>query len=839
MQFDQNTIILLGVGVLVILTIVYLLCCHHDDEADQFPRKNGRVEKRVLTNKNCAAFLVLCLAGMAGCLYWGFLYGNPKRLTHGTDWQGLVCGYDEAVADKKFLYFCGSPERHAEKAQNVAGKYASFPQFILQGSTTCVASCPKDNTQSIQCLMPAFHNFSLQKSGKLGELTNVETLDLTVTQSVMTQPSYATEEFGGRYCVPDSKLAPALHETVINGPFKSIRGMLAFGGLLDAIFLLALSALLALILSWGYFMMLKRCAGCIIFISMVLASMLLLAIGLVLLWVVFIDPVNPPNDYAKLNPIFSVYEGAEAKTYSIVLGMILTMAGAVIGCLAATSTGHIDEMIGIIDASLECMKDNGSFAFFYPIAQASTIIGIFVFFILSIPYVASLALLDNARIKMDGHSIQGLQRHWSKSYLDNYALTFYVLCCWWILEMYIQYTNFVIAYVVSKWYFVPVEPKKEVNAGLNSLAGGTGKHVKVRVGGLDQAYGDRQGVVQHGPKGEKMLVVPVGRKAPGLARYANVGEQMTYKKKAAKISDAAWVLGGNFAALSKHMGSIAIGAPVIAILRPFRLFSQCLSGFLNRNSPDPMKGPGFDTHPGTANLKGCFALFSACLDQVVGQYSKNAYVELVLGGGKSGHGDGNALGEFGAACEESFKFLVTCGGSVAYLHGAMLMYEAIGCISITAFCGWTVLVVQDKVDWFNDQTSGWYIEDKNASAFAACVVAFVVSYSWMSLWNQSADVLLYCVAWNRRQLHLGHEFDMDHHDIIASPGDVCPNAMRYLIPAYELDAHYEDGVHAHGVGQMGAIIAAMEHGAMSKPGAPNYSTGMGSVFATGTKALGS
>jgi hypothetical protein len=784
-------------------------------------------QERELTNRKCAGCLVICLALMGGILFWSFEYGNPKRLTHGTDWQGLICGYDEAVLDKKFLYFCGSPERSG-----------SFPKYILQGSTACIASCPTDNLQDVECLMPAFHNFSLQKNGTLGQLQNVETLNLVVTQSVMKQKSYAAEEFGGRFCVPDSKLNPALHEVVVNGPFgRNIRPLLAFGGLVDAVFLLALSALLALIMSVVYFYMLKKCAGPVIFASMILAFLLLLAFGLVCLWVVFLDPVNPPKDYAKINPIFSVYEGTEAKTYSVILGMVLVMAAGIIGLLAASSMTHIDEMIGLIDAALECLEDNPCFAWTYPLCQAATIIAIFYFFILSIPYVASLATLDNARIKMDGKAIIGLQKHWEKSYLDNYALTFYVLCCWWILEMYIQYTNFVIAYVVARYYFVPVNAEKAANKGLKNLAeAGNGKHVKVRVGGLDPVYGERQGVVTHGARGEKMLVVPMGKKAPGLGRYANVGEQEVFKKDKGQIADFSWVVGGNLAALGKHIGSIAVGAPIIAFLRPFRLFSQCLSGFLNRNSPDPMKGPGFDPHPGTANLKGCFALFSACLDQVVGAYSKNAFVEMVLSGGRSG--EGSALGEFGDACDSSFRFLVTCGGSVAYLHGAMLMYEAIGCLSITCFCGWTVLVVQDKVDWFNDKASGWYIEDKNASAFAACVVAFVVSYSWMSLWNQAADVLLYCVAWNRRQVNFGHEFEMSHGDMIEEPGKCCPNALRYLIPAYELNEHYEHGVHAHGVGQLGTIIAAMEHGAMNKPGAPNYSTAMGSVFATGTKALG-
>jgi hypothetical protein len=293
-----------------------------------------------------------------------------------------------------------------------------------------------------------------------------------------------------------------------------------------------------------------------------------------------------------------------------------------------------------------------------------------------------------------------------------------------------------------------------------------------------------------------------------------------------------WILGANFSALFHHIGSLALGAPIIAFMRPFRLFSQCISGFLNRNSPDPLKGPGYDTNPGNANLKGCFALFSACLDQMVGMYSKNAFCQIALSGGRDGVGESEPFGHFRAACQESFQFLVTCGGSVAYLHGAMLMYEAIGCTTITIFVGWVVLILQDKVDWFQEN-----IEDKNACVVAACAVSFVICYTWMALWNQTADVLLYCVAWNRRQIHLAHKFEI--HDHIIAPAKCCPQNLRYLIPDYELDPHFEDGVHAHGVGQMAAIVAAMEHGAMNNSTkAPNYSTGVGSVFATGIAATG-
>jgi hypothetical protein len=300
-----------------------------------------------------------------------------------------------------------------------------------------------------------------------------------------------------------------------------------------------------------------------------------------------------------------------------------------------------------------------------------------------------------------------------------------------------------------------------------------------------------------------------------------------FQKSYVAGKDMLWLSEGQLVAFWHHMGSIALGSIYIAVLRPFRLFAQCVAGFLQRSSSDPSRGPGFDTHPGTANLKGCFALFSACMDQAFGKYSKHAFTEMIL----SGEGD------FVACAQNSFDFLVKCGGSLAYLHGAMLMYEFMGCMSITLLTGWIVMICQDKFDYFNDLSSGGYIEDKTMSTVACCVVAFCVTFAYMSLWNQTADVLLYCVGWNRKMNHLGHEAN-DHHHCLAAPVAWCPQALRYLIPDYELDPAYEHGIHAHGVGQMGAIIAAMEHGAMNTTAtknAPNFSSAFGTVMAPAGK----
>jgi len=304
------------------------------------------------------------------------------------------------------------------------------------------------------------------------------------------------------------------------------------------------------------------------------------------------------------------------------------------------------------------------------------------------------------------------------------------------------------------------------------------------------------------------------------------------------------VISGFFSVLVYHSGSLALGAIVIWFFRPFRLFSQCVQNFLARTA-DPSKGPAHSDDAHSANIKGCLSLFAACLETVFGKYSKTTYTELVLSGG----GEYGELG-FLKASENAFQFLVKSGGSIAHLHGAMLLYEISGIFCITLTSGWVILIIQDKVSLFNDITSPYYIEDKVASAIVAMVCAFAVSFSWMSMWNHTSDTLLYCVAWNRHQMFLGEEMNLPHAKLLGEPlGDKhfegwCPQTLRNLLPEYELMSHTEHGLHAHGLGQQGAILAAMEHGAMSAPlshggtQAPDYGKSIAGAHAMATRMVG-
>lgn len=70
--------------------------------------------------------------------------------------------------------------------------------------------------------------------------------------------------------------------------------------------------------------------------------------------------------------------------------------------------------------------------------------------------------------------------------------------------------------------------------------------------------------------------------------------------------------------------------------------------------------------------------------------------------------------------------------------------------------------------------------------------------------------------------------------IIGEVNEYAGDCLRFLIPDYERSSEFEHGLHAHGLGQQGAILAAMEHGAMNAHGtsAPDYSKMAGGTMTT-------
>ncbi|KAJ8039264.1 Choline transporter-like protein 2 [Holothuria leucospilota] len=69
------------------------------------PSFKGPLHNRSCTDIICLILFIIYIAGMVAVAIIGFISGDPRRLIYPTDSNGTVCGIDESVKNKTFLVF--------------------------------------------------------------------------------------------------------------------------------------------------------------------------------------------------------------------------------------------------------------------------------------------------------------------------------------------------------------------------------------------------------------------------------------------------------------------------------------------------------------------------------------------------------------------------------------------------------------------------------------------------------------------------------------------------------------------------------------------------------------
>lgn len=743
-------------------------CCDTgNDDGVPFPRdleEDGEeVERSGCYDPYWLVAILAYIGGMVGIVLWSMNSAgtDPRRLTHGSNWKGQICGVD---VPEPYLYWCGA----------MGTWTGEFPEEILNQARVCLAECPNGSTTRIPCLLPEYHNFTQQTGGYLGALVQVESMSMVVTQTVAFQRSYPTEPYAGKFCLPARRKNNTLRDAVIDGPWAlDYRTGETFGTLRRAWPLLIGVAVLTILLGYLYLFILKRFAGLLLFIVMIICGVVSLALGLFFLFAIFVDAEEEHKIYQRANPLFHMYIGWEATASSATVGVCFLILSAFVAWITNRVVNRIDEVIGVVQAAVECLEQSCELMLL-PLVQGVILLGLLIVIVfVGLPWVAVLGHLDNTTMEFNGIGVKGLHHAYKKNVVDQVALGYYILGCFWLVEFYLSYGQFVVSYAVCLWYFQPVEQhdaKPNLPKQLIDEDGiGIGRQLSVRIAGLDEHYGPRRGIV-HKVDSQKFLIVPVNRRGAvpgGLQLYDG---HVNFDKKKASFP----VIRGACVCFWHHMGSLAYGCLIVALCRPFRMFANGMGMAFEEKSEEKDEGNGDDEKKDDEESdKSLVTLvcqyLAAGMEAIFNGFSKSAYTEIVL-----------QSCDFNTAAERAAEFIMKSGGTIAYLHGACYIYEVFGIVCLTML-GVLAFFCCCEFDVFASEDSDWYIPDPLTGGLFAAMVAGFVSFGFMQILTHTADSLMYAFAYNKK---LG-EFEPEEF----YPGKYCPGALRYLLQPYELEAH--------------------------------------------------
>lgn len=714
-------------------------CSSADSENFPIPADKEEVQARGVTDVCCGLLFTVVVAGMVALAFVGVVEGDTKRLTHGRDYNGRICGVDEGVENQSFLYYCGFLDRVGD-----------YPKHLNYQSKSCVSACPVTSSEQIACIMPEFVNTTMLGGGNQSGLVFDSTFDVQITQSVAYQWSYPTTAHMDKYCVPKQTSENDLYSVVLNGPLKQV---LQFNGVVESLkrawpVLLGV-VVLATLLGLGYLHVLKSYAGILLYFTLWLGAILTCIFGLFFMYGLFPDPYDELGWYQQMSPIFVMCFGPMARFLSLLTGFLLMTTSACM--LFSVLNENIDESIGIVCAACDCILGSGSgFAFvLQPITQAAVGAVLMAALLVGYMFIASVTEVDRNNMVMNGvfvpeepYAKQLMAKEVRMWYWDL-AMHFYTWGAVWLMITFVTFCQFVITYAVCDWFFIEntMEPNPaaiDLPDVLMKAANGKGKRLdSIRVRGVDKVAGSRSGWLTK-TGGVQMLVVPIGEKGPDGRDFLRVDKEISVKY----LPGICVMTEGIFAGLFHHLGTIALAGVVSLATAPFRAASEMFKAFMGAGGkPEYRAGGGMDVED-TSRIGlviSGLGLLSTFLDEFFGRYSKTLLSDVVL-----------RASDFSTASNDSYEFILDAGGTVALLHGGTGNYEVIGVIIITGICSLVADFLLTKVSTFSDPKSSMYVPEPGMMTLVAAGMACMIASGFMALFSIAADTLLYTFVFGRK-----------------------------------------------------------------------------------------
>lgn len=284
----------------------------HDEDEDEDDES-----KHHCTDFFCFVVFVLAVAGLGCLLIYSSIEGDTRRLYHGYNFTGHLCGVD--APDKPYVFWC-------KKSTVRLGM-----EEIDVRHPICVEACPTSVITNHTCFSDVQQDVT---STSLDGGVTVETED---TKYVWSQVNdYSSTVYLGRYCLPEDLELKAPLQRVLN-KHSMTKIFIEVSQLSTATFPLILTVGAALALGYLYMLILDKFAWCMVYTSVALVIVSSLLVGLYLLISDFtggIDGIQHTGD----------------SFWNNLVGLVLLGVSALFLCLVCCLHNSIEVAIGCVQA---------------------------------------------------------------------------------------------------------------------------------------------------------------------------------------------------------------------------------------------------------------------------------------------------------------------------------------------------------------------------------------------------------------------------------------------------------------------------------------------------------
>lgn len=428
--------------------------------------KDALIRPRRCTDCLCLLLFFVALAGMVKVLEEAFRLGDIRRLYHGINFQNKVCGVDIEVAYEPYLYWC-TKGGHAMTKDAIAA--AGIAPFILDPSSQrevdlssvaallaggssldfenpiCVSECPQSTSTYNSCLKGVTEVTGPMAAN--GTFSVVQTYDFGLVQD------HVTYDFAERFCLPkDDFLLKQLNGTFTTGYNAA---MFKASELIEVwpVYLLTLG--LAVVLGYAYLFCIAKIAGPLIYLMVFISTILPLGGGIYFLYGAFSEDLGEHLAvHLGANNTLPYAPTTGDKTADTVIGLVLTLLGLAVLCLACCKRHSIDLVIGVLQCTVSVLWDLPTLLV-QPLIDAIIRTIILAKGFIGLAMLLSMGSATSYSGAFSSYVPKGLARSIELTDDDFVRLGFYAFVWVWIWEFFVALEVFVVSYAVQLWFFAP------------------------------------------------------------------------------------------------------------------------------------------------------------------------------------------------------------------------------------------------------------------------------------------------------------------------------------------------------------------------------------------------
>lgn len=755
---------------------------HYDDNHSD---DGSGMAKRGCTDVLCLLVFIAFLGAMGHVTTYAVKNGNPKRLTHGFDSGGKLCGVDAGVEASPFLYYCPNA---------VVG---SIPLGLNLKAPVCVSKCPTGDSETVTCL---------SQTAPVVQPATAANPNQTVvlSQGVVQMKTYATKPILGLYCIPDmvklNAIAQAsgvatpvgLRDSMFNssGPIGNygVKAQQAVGSLQRCKSLLGGTLVFAFILGYAYLFLLKRCARPLIY--GVLLAIVLMCWGVSAFF--FIGEAMPRPE--PISSFTTVSPGA------VKAGTVPPVAVAAAATTVAVNTFHVGATpapaapvtpapaapVTPAPAAAAAAPTTTPVAAAAPtttppaapVVAAAPAAGVST---VPVPPPRRLLSYQEAclQIKAAGGSCDEVAQRWEKFggrkkwedanpfYSEHLSpenakkatiftawfffalgLVFLIATCCahnaintatacvgaatdalfampcMLLMPVFEILIKVVIFSILMYFFAYLVSAGEMDTKTYASVGGT------EVNGLRRHFkhdDKEKGFIWFFIFGMFWFMELANAMGQFAISFSVVGWYYTPKPKNHNWCGLVW---GYIYGCTFHLGTLAFGSFIIALCRWLRLVMTVL---------ERTEGEGNPVAKCIAKILICCI---TCFEKFFKMINKNAYIDVCI-----------TSNNFCGAAGDVMQFLAGHAPEILILNGACFVFCAGGVTLISGLTGFlTYYLVTGQSRW-TDEASPHHVESPAFVVAVATIIAIFVSYAFMVIFDHTADTLLYTYCWNKSKAH--------------------------------------------------------------------------------------